>query len=233
MNSTRDASHLSRPGNHPNVFEYVGIKASPIPYFDNKTRKFDYNAFRTAISSIPRGSVLVLQNAAQNPTGCDPTLEQWRDLASLCRDRAHLVFFDVAYPGFASGDVDTDLQSVQIFAEREVPLVLAMTYGKCFGLYCERVGALFVVAPDEEVGKRIEKWMKFLARAETGAQPDFGSLIVETILSDENLRSLWRSELRDMAGQLKDRRERLRRRLEDLKTPEISSHLTLQNGMFS
>lgn len=174
-----------------------------------------------------------MQSAAQNPTGCDPTLGQWHELASLCRERNHLVIFDVAYPGFASGDVETDLQSVRIFAKREVPLVLATTYGKCFGLYCERVGALFVVAPDEGVGKRIEKQMKFLARAETGAQPDFGSLIVETVLSDGDLRSLWQSELRDMAEQLKDRRERLQRRLEDLKTPGIWSHITLQNGMFS
>ncbi|KJK62266.1 Aminotransferase class I and II [Aspergillus parasiticus SU-1] len=219
--------------NHPNVFEYLGIKVSPIPYLDNKSKMFDYNAFRATIGSIPHGSVLVLQNAAQNPTGCDPTSEQWYEIASLCRERGHLVLFDVAYPGFASGDVDTDLQSVRTFAKMEVPLILATTYGKCFGLYCERVGALFVVAPDEVVGKRIEKQMKFLARAETGAQPDFGSLIVETILSNAELRSLWQSELRDMAEQLKGRRQRLRRTLEDLKTPGIWSHITLQNGMFS
>lgn len=194
---------------------------------------FDYVAFRTAIGSIPQGSVLVLQSAAQNPTGCDPTLEQWHEIASLCHERGHLVLFDVAYPGFASGNIDIDLESVRIFDKMGVPLIIATTYGKCFGLYCERVGALFVVAPDEAVGKRIEKQMKFLARAETGAQPDFGSLIVETILSDAELRSLWQSELREMAEQLKYRRQQLQQRLVDLKTPGIWSHITLQNGMFS
>ena len=41
---------------------------------------------------------------AHNPTGVDPTPEQWEAIAELCRKKGHLPFFDVAYQGFATGE---------------------------------------------------------------------------------------------------------------------------------
>ena len=182
---------------------------------------------------LPAQSVVLLQSGAQNPTGCDPSPDQWRELASIFSQCGHLAFFDAAYPGFASGDIDTDLEGVRLFAEYEVPLVFISTYGKSFGLYSERVGILSILAPSEEVGKRIEKQLSLLARAESGAPPDFGSKIIETVLSDEALERQWREEVRDMANQLKHRRIALRERLEELETPGDWRHITDQNGMFS
>lgn len=43
---------------------------------------------------------------AHNPTGIDPTKEQWQAIADLCKERGHIPFFDVAYQGFASGSLD-------------------------------------------------------------------------------------------------------------------------------
>lgn len=40
---------------------------------------------------------------AHNPTGVDPTPEQWQAIADLCKRKGHLPFFDVAYQGFATG----------------------------------------------------------------------------------------------------------------------------------
>ncbi|KAK4929312.1 hypothetical protein LTR66_016169, partial [Elasticomyces elasticus] len=157
----------------------------------------------------------------------------WRELATIFSERGHLAFFDAAYPGFASGDIDTDLESVRLFAEREIPLIFVSTYGKSFGLYSERVGILSVLAPSEQVGKNIEAHLRLLARAESGAPPDFGSTIVETVLSDEALRAQWREELRHMANRLKSRRIALREALEKLETPGNWAHITEQNGMFS
>ncbi|CAG8117015.1 unnamed protein product [Penicillium olsonii] len=219
--------------NHPYVFQAVGIKTSLIPYFSSKTNSFDFEQFADTLRSLPPQSVILLQSGAQNPTGSDPTLDQWRELASIFSARGHLAFFDAAYPGFASGDIDEDLASVRLFAEQEIPLVFISTYGKSFGLYSERVGILSVLASNEEVGKRIETQLKLLARAETGSPPDFGSKIVETVLSDEVLERQWRGEVRDMANRLKHRRRALREGLEKLETPGNWEHLTDQNGMFS
>ncbi|KAI2673428.1 hypothetical protein CBS147355_7727 [Penicillium roqueforti] len=219
--------------NHPFVFTSAGIKASLLPYFSSKTNNFDSERFSEAIRSLPAQSVVLLQSGAQNPTGCDPSPDQWRELASIFSQRGHLAFFDAAYPGFASGDIDTDLAGVRLFAEQEIPLVFVSTYGKSFGLYSERVGILSILVPSEEVGKNIETQLRLLARAESGAPPDFGSKIVETILSDETLERQWRQEVRDMANELKRRRVALREGLEKLETPGSWRHLTDQNGMFS
>ncbi|KAJ5152480.1 Major facilitator superfamily domain general substrate transporter [Penicillium capsulatum] len=96
---------------------------------------------------------------------------QGMQLALVFSQRGHLAFFDAAYPGFASGDLDTDLEGVRLFAELEIPLVFVSTYGKSFGLYSERVGILSVLVPNEDVGKRIEVQLRLLARAELGAPP--------------------------------------------------------------
>jgi aspartate aminotransferase len=219
--------------NHPYVFQSAGIKPSVLPYFSSKTNSFDFVAFAEAIKLLPAQSVVLLQSGAQNPTGCDPSPDQWRELASIFSQRGHLAFFDAAYPGFASGDIDTDLEGVRLFAEHEIPLVFVSTYGKSFGLYSERVGILSILVPSEEVGKRIETHLRLLARAESGAPPDFGSRIIETVLSDEVLERQWREEVRDMANQLKHRRIALREGLEKLGTPGDWRHITEQNGMFS
>ncbi|KAG0152879.1 Pyridoxal phosphate-dependent transferase, major region, subdomain 2 [Penicillium digitatum] len=219
--------------NHPFVFQSAGIKPSIIPYFSSKTNTVDFQNFSEAVKSLPTQSVVLLQSGAQNPTGCDPSPDQWRELASIFLERGHLAFFDAAYPGFASGDIDTDLEGVRLFAEREIPLVFVSTYGKSFGLYSERVGVVSILVPNEETGKRVEAQLSLLARAESGAPPDFGSKIVETVLSDEALKSQWRQEVRDMANQLKHRRATLREILEKLETPGSWRHITEQNGMFS
>jgi aspartate/tyrosine/aromatic aminotransferase len=41
---------------------------------------------------------------AHNPTGIDPTPEQWQQIADLCKVKGHMPFFDVAYQGFATGE---------------------------------------------------------------------------------------------------------------------------------
>ncbi|KAJ5379168.1 hypothetical protein N7509_012287 [Penicillium cosmopolitanum] len=232
-----EAPDIFLPGdtwlNHPFVFQSAGIKPRFLPYFSSKTNKFDFEAFSGALLSLPPHSVVLLQSGAQNPTGCDPSPEQWRDLASIFLQRGHLAFFDAAYPGFASGDIDEDLEGVRLFADLEIPLIFVSTYGKCFGLYSERVGILSILVPSEEVGKRIETQLRLLARAESGAPPDFGSKIVETVLSDGDLERQWREEVRGMAIGLKGRRRALRAALEKLKTPGDWQHLTDQNGMFS
>ncbi|KAF7624950.1 putative aspartate aminotransferase [Aspergillus flavus] len=219
--------------NHAFTFKSAGITPHFLPYFNAETASLDFPALSTAIRSLPAQSVVVLQTNAQNPTGCDPSPTQWRELASIFSERGHLAFFDAAYPGLASGDIDTDLECVRLFAEQEIPMVFVATYGKCFGLYCERVGILSIITPDQEVRDRMETQMRLLVRAESGAMPDFGSTIIETILSDERLEQQWRDEVHDMAKDLQHRRRTLRTELERLGTPGDWRHITDQNGFFS
>lgn len=193
----------------------------------------NFPAYIAAIASLPFCSVVVLQTGAQNPTGCDPTPDQWNELADVFHQHGHFAFFDASYPGFASGDFDQDLKWLHLFAEKEIPLLLAATYGKCFGLYCERVGILSIIAPTEQVGARVETQMRLQARAETGAMPDFGSSIIERILLDTKLERQWREELWNMAKSLQQRRDAFKAELDALGTPGDWKHVADQKGMFS
>ena len=49
------------------------------------------------ISAIPEGSVIMLHACAHNPTGVDPTPEQWKEMSAVIKQRGLLPFFDMAY----------------------------------------------------------------------------------------------------------------------------------------
>lgn len=223
----------SSQANHPNIFQSQSIQTHPLPYHNPTTHSLDFAAFTKAIASLPDHSVIVLQASSHNPTGCDPTPSQWRELASLFLIHNHFAFFDAAYLGFVSGDAHNDAESIRICADAGVPLLLAMTYGKPFGLYGERVGIMMIVAPDEKVAGKVESQFKCLAREETGAMPAFGARLVEMVLSDtEGLRKVWEDDVRETARQLRTRRVRLRGLLEEMGMKGSWGYVEEQVGLF-
>ena len=66
------------------------------------------------------------------------------------------VLFDSAYQGFASGDFDRDSFAVRHFVSQEMPLMVAQSYAKNFGLYGHRVGAVHFVCKDSSEKQRVE-----------------------------------------------------------------------------
>ncbi|KAG5981320.1 hypothetical protein E4U55_003071 [Claviceps digitariae] len=218
--------------NHSNVFRYVGFETHLLPWYSPALAALDMDALIEVIDALPPKSVIVLQTAGNNPTGCDPSMSQWRALAEVFARRNHLAFLDAAYPGFVTGDVESDCEPIRIFAAANVPIVLAATFGKSFGLYGERVGILTMTLPSRDVTRRVEDHMKLLARAETGAQPAFGAAIVEIILSDHELRRSWQDSVGHMAAELQRRRAMLKGELVALGTPGHWESITKQVGMF-
>jgi aspartate aminotransferase len=181
---------------------------------------------------MPSRSIVVLQVCGNNPTGCDPSTSEWADLACTFQCMGHFAFLDISYPGFVSGSAELDCAPIRLFAGAGIPMLVAATYSKAFGLYGERVGHLCVPLPSVEATARVEKQMKLLARAETGAQPRFGAKLVEIILGTPQLRAMWESDLKRMARDLAARRERLKMALLELDTPGDWSFVTDQAGMF-
>ena len=47
--------------------------------------------------AAPEGSFVLLHGCAHNPTGIDPTPEQWEKIADVIQEKNHIPFFDVAY----------------------------------------------------------------------------------------------------------------------------------------
>jgi len=62
-------------------------------------------------------SIVVLHVCAHNPTGCDPSQDQWKDILEIVKRKKHFVCFDSAYQGFASGDLVKDAYSLRLFSQ--------------------------------------------------------------------------------------------------------------------
>ena len=192
----------------------------------------DATTLNAAINGLPLESIVVLQVCGNNPTGCDPSRLEWDTIVKTFISRKHFAFLDISYMGFVSGEAEEDCEPIRKFVEAGIPLLVAATYGKAFGLYGERVGHLCVTAPNSEVASRMETQMKLMARAETGAMPRFGALVVSTILGDAELKRVWEADLREIARRLRDRRVSLRKALKGMGAPGDWKFVTEQKGMF-
>ena len=98
--------------------------------------------------------------------GVDPSKEQWEKIANLMIEKRLFPFFDTAYQGFASGDLDKDAWSVRYFTdERNFELFCSQSFSKNFGLYNERAGNLTIVVSDPgTIGKKhaLKKYDQFV-----------------------------------------------------------------------
>ena len=81
----------------------------------------------------------------KNPTGVDPTPEQWKEISHIAKRRKILAVFDMAYQGLASGDIDADVFSIRRFIDDGNRICLAQTFSKNMTLYTEHVGALTII----------------------------------------------------------------------------------------
>jgi aspartate aminotransferase len=232
-------AYLSDPtwANHKQIFNNVGLPIEQYPYFSAETKGLDFQGMKSAIQAAPEHSVILLHPCAHNPTGVDPTFEQWKDLAVVMKERNHFPFFDCAYQGFASGDLARDAAALQYFVDQGFELCIAQSFAKNFGLYGERAGCFhFVTAPGSDSAdnvKRIASQLAILQRSEISSPPLYGARIASTILNDPALFSEWEENLKTMAGRIIDMRKSLRSKLEELGTPGTWNHITDQIGMFS
>ena len=130
--------------NHHAIFRNVGIEPVEYVYYDPKTIGLDFTGFIDALKKAPEKSVFLLHACAHNPTGVDPTPEQWKVVAEVIKQKKHYAFFDCAYQGFASGDLDKDAWAVRYFVEQGVPMLVCQV--RCFYLYYKNSRSNCVVA---------------------------------------------------------------------------------------
>ena len=172
----------------------AGLKVAEYPYWDEQTKGLAFDKMLRCFEECNDGSIILLHPCAHNPTGVDPTLEQWRQIAQVMIQKKHLVFFDCAYQGFASGSLDNDAQAVRLFAEMGIEFIVAQSYAKNFGLYNERVGCLSVITKSKDVCERVFSQLKILIRGGYSNPPAFGARIVSKVLNDSALFLEWFNE---------------------------------------
>lgn len=177
---------------------------------------------------------MILHTCAHNPTGVDPTQDQWKAIAKVIQGKGHVPLFDTAYQGFASGDVDRDAWPVRYFVEQlNMEVLVAQSFAKNFGLYGERAGCLTIVAKSAQSAKAVGSQLSVIVRGTYSNPPAFGARIVSHVLNDPALRSEWYDNLKVMSSRITLMRKELRQHLERLGTPGKWNHVTDQIGMFS
>ncbi|XP_040185227.1 aspartate aminotransferase, mitochondrial [Rana temporaria] len=226
--------YLPKPswGNHTPIFRDAGLEVKSYGYYDPKTCGFDSAGALADISKIPEQSIILFHACAHNPTGVDPRKEQWKEIAAIVKSRRLFPFFDMAYQGFASGDIDRDAWAVRHFIQEGLNVVLSQSYAKNMGLYGERVGAFTVVCSDAEEAKRVESQLKILIRPMYSNPPLNGARIAAAILTQPELRSEWLQEVKGMANRIISMREQLVSNLKKEGSIHSWQHISDQIGMF-
>jgi len=229
------AIYVSIPtwGNHPTVFMRSGFQVKEYRYFNSKTNMLDFDGFIADIKTAPNGSIILLHGCAHNPTGVDPTPEQWIKIADVMQEKKHFPFFDIAYQGYATGDPDRDASALRLFVDRGFELVCAQSFAKNFGLYSERVGTLTVVCKTAELSKRVWTQVLTVARPMYSNPPRHGAYIVATVLGDKELAAEWLQEVKMMSGRIIDMRQDLYNALLKNGCPGNWEHIIKQIGMFT
>lgn len=228
--------HLPSPswGNHEPIFKTAGLQVARYKYYDPKTVGLDFEAMKADISKMEEGTTILLHACAHNPTGIDPTQEQWKELSDLVKEKKLLPFFDMAYQGFASGDIDRDAFALRYFVSEGHQVLLSQSFAKNMGLYGERVGAFSVVCADPEEKDRVESRLKTFVRPMYSNPPLHGARVANAVLGDQALYAQWLKEVKAMADRINGMRATLRNLLvNELGSQKNWDHITNQIGMFA
>lgn len=229
--------------NHNQIFTSLGLKVETYPYWDAQNKKLDMDGYLRAINAAPQGLIFLLHACAHNPTGLDPSADEWRAVLHAIAAKKHLPLFDLAYQGFALGNLDRDAAPIRDAVNSGamlLPILICQSFAKNVGMYGERVGALHVVLPLSEpaasrdkLKRAIKSQLNKLTRLEISNPPAYGAKIVATILTDAALRRQWEDDLVTMSSRIIEMRNTLKGKLLDLGTPGTWDHITNQSGMFS
>lgn len=218
--------------NHRALFERAGFEVVEYAYYDPQTHGLNLQGMLDSINALPEGSIVVLHACCHNPTGVDPTPEQWREIAETIKAKRHVPFLDMAYQGFGDG-LTADAAAVRLFVEMGLTCLISTSFSKSFSLYGERIGALTVVTGSADEAKRVLSQVKRVIRTNYSNPPTFGGAVVAEVLNNEKLFAMWEAELSEMRSRIKDMREQL---VAKLKTAGIATNFDFvlaQKGMFS
>lgn len=218
--------------NHPAIFAAAGVPTKSLPYFDAATNGLAFGTFLAALKELPAGDAVLLHGCCHNPSGIDPTCEQWKQIADVLADRGVLPILDFAYQGFGTG-IEDDAAGLREFCRPGAELIVCGSFSKNFGLYRERVGAVTFVAVDADTCKTVQSQVKRAIRTNYSNPPAHGAALVTTILGDADLAAQWEGEVAQMRNRINGMRKLLVDKLDDNGAKGDYSFITHQRGMFS
>ncbi len=225
---------LSHPSweNHQAVFSAAGFEVSDYAYFDSATHGVDFAGMLADLGKLEPGTVVLLHACCHNPTGADLSVEQWKQVATLLKERGLFPFLDMAYQGFDKG-LREDAAAIGILMDAGIDaFIVTSSYAKSFSLYGERAGALTVVTASATEAKAVLSHAKRVVRTIYSSPATHGGALVAGVLNNPELRALWEQELGEMRSRIHALREQLVAKLAEYGAPEFA-FIRQQAGMFS
>ncbi len=225
---------LSNPtwANHNGVFSSAGLAVDAYTYLDNTGLALDFQGMLDSIAQIPAGDVICLHACCHNPSGVDPSAEQWEQIAEACKAGGVLPLIDFAYQGFANG-LQEDAAAIRLFADKVDEFLVCSSFSKNFGLYCERIGALTIVAQDESAATAALSHAKKAVRTNYSNPPKHGGAVVTTVLGCDDLFTQWDTEVAAMRDRINGLRKLFVDTMAAKNSPVDFSFIQQQRGMFS
>ncbi len=218
--------------NHRALFESAGFPVQNYRYYDAASHGINRTGMLEDLKNLPARSVVVLHACCHNPTGVDLSLDDWKAVLEVLREREHVPFLDIAYQGFGDG-IEQDAFAVRLFAASGIPFFVSSSFSKSFSLYGERVGALSIVTGSQEEAGRVLSQAKRVIRTNYSNPPTHGATVVASVLNSPELRALWEEELAGMRERIRGMRMAMVEQLAALNCKRDFSFVAQQRGMFS
>merc|ERR1712125_229654 len=127
------------------------------------------------LNAMNSGEIVLLHACAHNPTGEDPSEEQWNAIVDVCKTRRLVPILDNAYLGYASGDLEKDGLSMKLFEAAGLEYFVAQSFAKNFGLYGERIGYIHVKCETKEIAAAVLSQLKMVVRQLYSSPPRHGA----------------------------------------------------------
>lgn len=225
---------ISNPSweNHRALFERAGFAVETYPYYDASTHGLNFPAMLAALQALPEQTIVVLHACCHNPTGVDPTFEQWQQIAAVVKEKQLVPFLDIAYQGFGDG-LEEDAAVVRMFADQDLTMLISSSFSKSFSLYGERVGALTLISSSKEESGRVLSQLKRVIRTNYSNPPTHGGTVVSMVLNTPELFQLWTEELAGMRNRIRSMRIQLVEKLKSHGVKQNFDFVLAQRGMFS
>lgn len=201
--------HLGVPSwpNHAQILADVGVEAATFEHA-NPDGTANVDAALAAIRGAGANEAVLLHGCCHNPTGIDYRPEQWDAIADAFANSAALPILDLAYQGLGHG-MEEDAYGLRAVLAAVPEALIAYSCDKNFGMYRDRVGALYVLAREAGQLSAIQSNLNALARAAWSMPPDHGGAAVRIVLRDADLTALWLDELETMRARMRQVRETL------------------------
>ena len=226
-----DTIYLSNYTFSPYKYMFKDLKIEYYPYYDNLRKNFDFDNFISFLEKLEEKSVINFQLSSHNPTGLDPSKEQWIKISNVCSEKNFLAYFDIAYLGYGSGSIEEDLYAIHLFQRKNIEMIIAYSSGKSFMNYCDDVGALIISTKENQVLSKIKSHLFVINRGLFSFSSIYGSRIITRILNSESLKELWIKELSETWSRISLIRKSL---LDELEKENLSNldFYKMQKGIY-